>query len=112
MKIFGHISLSTFYTDRKILLVPLEMFVFLSGKFAFLNLSSVSRRELVTTFLLLNTHKRIQIISLYSCSSNWRKMGFIWNPSFLRILEFRFQRCLVESSRYIDEGTESHKEIQ
>lgn len=88
------------------------MLVFSSGKFAFLNLSSVSGRELVTTFLLLSTHKIIQIISLYSCSSSWGKMGFIWNPSFLRILEFRFQRCFVESSRCIDEVTESHREIQ
>lgn len=84
------------------------MFVSSSGKFAFLYFSTVCRLELVTTFLLFSTQKKFQVIVVPQAS---RKVDFILNSPLLRILEFGFQKCLIESS-HIDEGTERGREIQ
>lgn len=51
MEISGHIDIVHFYTDEKILskTPPVEIFVCSSGKFAFFNLTTISRLQLVTT---------------------------------------------------------------
>lgn len=110
MKIRGHISIVHLYIDVK-MYTPVEMFVYqvnlLSSTLAlYLDLNRIPH-----FYYLVHIKEFREFLSIV-VAQNSRKVSFIFNLSFLRILEFRFQRSLVESSHYIDEGTESCRKIQ